>query len=151
FTTIAGFVSTLNDDIAVVFGQVLYICDRQGLIGREMFAIDGVKLPGNASKAKSGTRAEFERQAAKLEAAAQAMLARHREEDRRAIEPDIAAKEKARIERIEREAAQVRQWLAANPEDRKGAKGSIRKSNRTDNESAKPVLSLSKGWRQARA
>ena len=143
FTTIAGFVSTLGDDIAAIFSQVLYICDRQGLIGREMFAIDGVKLPGNASKAKSGTRADFERQAAKLEAAAQAMLARHREEDRRAVEPDIAAKETARIRSIEREAAQVRQWLAANPEDRKGSKGATRKSNRTDNESAK--MATSKG------
>ena len=25
--------------------QVLFLCDAQGLIGREMFAIDGVKLP----------------------------------------------------------------------------------------------------------
>jgi transposase len=83
FTTIAGFVSTLGDDIARVFSQILFICDRQGLIGREMFAIDGVKLPSNASKAKSGTRADFERQAAKLEAAAQTMLARHRETDMR--------------------------------------------------------------------
>ena len=56
FTTIAGFVSRLADDIARVFTQVLYLCDRQGLIGREMFAIDGVKLPSNASKQKSGTR-----------------------------------------------------------------------------------------------
>ena len=143
FTTIASFVSTLGEDIATVFSQVLYICDRQGLIGREMFAIDGVKLPGNASKAKSGTRAEFERQAEKLEAAASAMLARHREEDRRGVEPGIEAKEKQRIGRIEREAAQVRQWLQDNPEDRKGSKGSIRKSNRTDNESAK--MATSKG------
>jgi transposase len=143
FTTIAGFVSSLGDDIAAVFSQVLYICDRQGLIGREMFAIDGVKLPGNASKARSGTRADFERQAAKLEAAARAMLERHREEDRRATEPDIAAKEMARIGRITREAAQVRQWLATNPEDRKGSKGATRKSNRTDNESAK--MATSKG------
>jgi transposase len=67
FTTLAGFVRRLGDDIARIFTQVLYICDRQGLIGREMFAIDGVKLPSNASKARSGTRAEFERQAAKLE------------------------------------------------------------------------------------
>jgi hypothetical protein len=58
-----------------------YLCDRQGLIGREMFAIDGVKLPGNASKARSGTRADFARQAAKLEAAAETMLARHRAND----------------------------------------------------------------------
>jgi hypothetical protein len=42
---------------------VLLVCERQGLIGREFFAIDGVKLPSNASKAKSGTRADFEREA----------------------------------------------------------------------------------------
>jgi len=79
FTTVAGFVASLGDDIARIFTQILFICDKQGLIGREMFAIDGVKLPGNASKAKSGTRADFERQAAKLEAAAKVMLERHRE------------------------------------------------------------------------
>ena len=65
FTTIAHFVSTLGEDIAHVFAAVVAICDQQGLIGREMFAIDGVKLPSNASKQRSGTRAEFERQAAK--------------------------------------------------------------------------------------
>ena len=70
FTTIATFVSGLSDDVARLFAQVLYLCDRQGLIGRQMFAIDGVKLPSNASKAKSGTRADFIRQADKLEAAA---------------------------------------------------------------------------------
>ena len=59
FTTIAAFVSGMNDDIASLFSQVLYLCDRQGLIGREMFAIDGVTLPSNASKGKSGTRADF--------------------------------------------------------------------------------------------
>ena len=35
FTTIAGFVSTLGDDIARIFTQILFICDKQGLIGRE--------------------------------------------------------------------------------------------------------------------
>ncbi|MDP1643965.1 MAG: transposase [Thiobacillus sp.] len=137
FTTLAGFVSTLNDDIARVFTQILYLCDRQGLIGREMFAIDGVKLPSNASKHKSGTRADFEHQAAKLEAAARVMLERHREADQQAIEPDLKAKEAQRIIRLQRDATQLRQWLAAHPEDRQGSKGSIRKSNRTDNESTK--------------
>jgi len=137
FTTIAGFVSTLGDEIARVFTEVLLICDKQGLIGREMFAIDGVKLPSNASKAKSGTRADFDRQAAKLEKAAKVMLQRHREEDRHANEPDLQEKENQRITRLQNDAAQIRQWLAANKEDRKGSKGSIRKSNRTDNDSAK--------------
>ena len=74
FTTIAGFIRALGSEIADVFTQVLFLCDAQGLIGREMFAIDGVKLPSNASKARSGTRAEFERQAAKLEGEVRKML-----------------------------------------------------------------------------
>ena len=143
FTTIAGFVSSLGEDIARIFGQILFICDKQGLIGREMFAIDGVKLPSNASKAKSGTRADFIRQADKLEAAAKVMLERHREADQLAIEPDLHAKEVQRIACLESDAAQIKQWLKANPEDRTGSKGSIRKSNRTDNESAK--MATSKG------
>ena len=79
FTTFAGFVSTLGDEIAPLFGQILQLCDRLGLIGREMFAIDGVKLPSNAAKQKSGTRADYQRQAEKLEAAAKEILDRHRE------------------------------------------------------------------------
>ena len=143
YTTIAAFVSGLGDAIAKLFAQVLYLCDRQGLIGREMFAIDGVKLPGNASKARSGTRADFERQAAKLEAAAQTILARHRENDSLPAEPTLDTKARQRIQRLQKESAQLRDWLAANPEDRKGAKGSIRKSNRTDDQSAK--MATSKG------
>ena len=42
FTTIAQSVSTLGEQIAPIFAAVLAACDRQGLIGREMFAIDGV-------------------------------------------------------------------------------------------------------------
>lgn len=74
---------------------------------------------------------------AKLEAAAQTMLARHRENDALPVERSLDAKAGQRIDRLRKEAAQLRDWLAANPEDRKGSKGSIRKSNRTDNQSAK--------------
>ena len=129
--------STLGPDIAHDFAAVLAICDQQGLIGREMFAIDGVKLPSNASKQRSGTRADFERQAAKCEAAAQAMVARHRAEDAQPVEPDVAAKDTARRERLERDAAELRAWLAVHPKDRRGPSGGVRQSNRTDNESAK--------------
>ena len=81
FTTLAAFVSEMGDLAAKLFAQVLVICDRQGLIGREMFAIDGVKLPSNANKAKSGTRKDFQRQAEKMEQAARKMLDRHRDID----------------------------------------------------------------------
>jgi len=118
FTTIAHFVSTLGDDIARVFAAVLAVCDRQGLIGREMFAIDGVTLPSNASKHRSGTRAEFEKRAAKLEVAATTMLARHREADGLPVEPDLAAKAKARVARLEEDASKIRTWLTTYPTDR---------------------------------
>ena len=50
FTTIADFIAQLDAEIVSVFRDVLLVCDEAGLIGREMFAIDGVKLPSNASK-----------------------------------------------------------------------------------------------------
>jgi transposase len=137
FTTIAHFVSTVGDDIARVFAAVVAICDTHGLISREMFAIDGVKLPSNAAKQRSGTRAEYARQATKLETAARTMLTRHREADALASEPTLATKTVQRIERLDHDAAQIREWLATHPDDRRGVKGGIRKSNRTDNESAK--------------
>jgi len=137
FTTIAAFIRELGPEIANVFTQVLFLCDAQGLIGRQMFAIDGVKLPSNASKARSGTRAEFAREAGKIEGQVRKMLARHREQDARGVEPDLAVKDRERVEALSRDAAKLRHWLKAHPEDRRGTKGSIRKSNRTDNESAK--------------
>ena len=148
FTTIADFVSTLGDDIAPLFARILFLCDRQGLIGREMFAIDGVKLPSNASKAKSGTRAEFIERAAKLETTAKVMLARHREADAKDARPEATMEAKAakRIARLTRDAKQIRDWLESNPNERSGTKGSIRKSNLTDNESAK--MATAKGVMQ---
>jgi transposase len=142
FTTIADFVSGREQDMRQVFTTVISICLSQGLIGQEMFAIDGVKLPSNASKGKSGTRADFEKQRVKLEAAAAVMLQRHREQDQLPVEPDLQARERKRLDSLQREASKVRDWLAVHP-DRKGPSGSIRKSNRTDNESAK--MATSKG------
>ena len=50
FTTIAGFVSGRSEEIEAVFEQILLICDEQGLLGKELFAIDGCKMPSNAAK-----------------------------------------------------------------------------------------------------
>lgn len=143
FTTIADFVSTAGDEIAHVFGAVVTVCQQQGLVGREMFAIDGVKLPSNASKRRSGTRADFERQATKLEATAHAILQRHRAADALPTEPPLSEKDRRRIERLQRDAAELRAWLERHPEDRRGPTGNVRQSNRTDGESAK--MATSKG------
>ncbi|MGC4405830.1 transposase, partial [Methyloversatilis sp. MC4-4] len=136
FTTVAHFISSLGDEAQTLFTEVLLVCDRQGLIGRELFAIDGVKLPSNASKAKSGTRADFEREAAKMEAAVQRMISEQKARDAAPCEDDVARALRTR-ERLSHEAAKIRDWLALNPDERRGAKGAVRLSNRTDNDSAK--------------
>lgn len=101
----------------MVFGQVLVILGKEGLIGREMFAIDGVKLPSNASKHRSGTRAEFIARAEKLETAATQMLDRHRGNDD-AWRDQPEEKITRRITRITNEATRIGSWLNANPKDR---------------------------------
>jgi transposase len=70
YTHIARFVRELGPQIGALFTQVLMTCDRLGLIGKTMFAIDGLKLPCNASKERSGTHAELAHRAARLERAA---------------------------------------------------------------------------------
>src|SRR5687767_8453755 len=69
FTTIAGFVRELGEEAGRIFTEVLLTCDRLGLIGRQMFAIDGVKLPSNADKRRSGTHAELRHEAERMEKA----------------------------------------------------------------------------------
>lgn len=148
FTTIAKFVSSQQAAIIDLFGRVLVICNRHGLIGRAMFAIDGVKLPSNASKEKSGCRADFEHEAAKMEAAVAKILEQHRSADAAGEEGEMAlsAQVQRRLERLQREAAQIRAWLSEHPDDRKGPSNHVRQSNRSDNESAK--MSTSKGVMQ---
>ncbi|MGZ5095609.1 MAG: transposase [Burkholderiales bacterium] len=133
FTTIAKFVRSVAGEVAEVFARVLLVCDRLGLIGRQMFAIDGVKLPSNADKRHSGTHAELLHDAERLEAAVKRMLEMHREEDEM-IKPRTSTAD--RIERLQAEARRIRAFLATHAE-RRSAKGTVRKSNVTDNDSAK--------------
>lgn len=58
-----------------------------------------------------------------------------------------AQREAKQLARLQREAKQLRDWLADNPEDRKGVKSGIRLSNRTDNESAKMANQQRRGAR----
>ena len=50
FTTIADFVASMDKEVVAVFRDVLIYADVLGLIGKDTFAIDGCKLPSNASK-----------------------------------------------------------------------------------------------------
>ena len=133
---IAKFVASLGEQIKPLFSQVLMTCDAQGLIGREMFAIDGVKLPSNASKERSGTHEELSHRADRLDMAADKILALHQAQDNAgALEP-LEAKRQARVEALRQEAARTRAFVADSPK-RLNGKGQELKSNITDPESAK--------------
>lgn len=67
FTTIADFVSSMETETLGLFRDVVLICDEMRLIGKDMFAIDGCKIPSNASKEWSGTKAEFKKKRQKME------------------------------------------------------------------------------------
>jgi hypothetical protein len=56
---IAHFISSRAQAVKELFPQVLFQCHAPGLIGGELFAIDGRKPPSNAAKEWSGTMAEL--------------------------------------------------------------------------------------------
>jgi transposase len=141
YTHIAKFVRELADQIKPLFTQVLMICDAQGLIGKQMFAIDGVKLSSNASKERSGTHADLLHRAQRLDKAAAKILARHQAQDGGPQEA-MPSKEQAQREKLQKEAQRLREFVASNT-PRRNAKGAELKSNATDNESAK--MATSKG------
>jgi transposase len=141
-THIAKFVCSLSAQIKPLFSQVLLTCDAQGLIGRDMFAIDGVKLPSNASKERSGTQAELRHRADRLEQAADKILSLHEAQDKHGADGALEPKRQARIEALRAEAARTREFLQGNVK-RLNRKGQELKTNVTDPDSAK--MATSKG------
>lgn len=133
---IAKFVSSLGEQVKSVFSQVLMICAAQGLIGRQMFAIDGVKLPSNASKERSGTHDELRHRADRMDKAAAKIVELHRSQDNQTGEQPLEAKRQARIDALRREAQRTREFLAAGVK-RTNRKGQELKTNVTDPDSAK--------------
>jgi hypothetical protein len=116
-------------------------CDRLGLIGRTMFAIDGVKLPANASKDRSGTHAELAHRADRLDKAAAKIVALHQAQDEHGG-AGLDSQRQARIDELKREARATREFIATSPK-RVNRKGKELKTNVTDPDSAK--MATSKG------
>lgn len=143
-STIARFVSSLEDEIEPLFTKILLICDEEGLLGGTHFSIDGVKLPSNASKEWSGTFADLKKKQEKLQKKVRDAIIEHREADnseKGKSETDQQRHEK-RIKRLKQKAERIEKFLSEN-EPKFGSKGQEIQSNVTDNESAK--LSTSHG------
>ena len=135
FTTIADFVSSMEDEVILLFRDVLLYCDEIGLIGKEMFAIDGCRLPSNASKEWSGTKEEFKKKQKKMEGAIRRILKKHKDLDLTDHTSDIIDNDKKYIETLKKQINKLKNWMKEN-DDKPGKQGPI-KSNITDNESAK--------------
>lgn len=76
-------------------------CGYAGLIGEDMFAIYDCKLPSNASKDWSGTRADLSKKQKKIGRAVRRMLTRHKEDDFKQInEPESRKKEETQIKKL---------------------------------------------------
>lgn len=135
FTTIADFISSNDQETVKLFLEVLLICDKMGLIGKEMFAVDGCKLPSNASKEWSGTKKELKHKKEKMEKAIRQIVTKHREMDKTETDKAVIEKEEQYAETLRAKVKKIKEWLADN-DDKPGSKGKPRKSNITDNESA---------------
>jgi transposase len=134
-STIADFVSGMEAGLlADLFSQILLVCSEEGLLSGTHFAIDGVKLPSNASKEWSGTRADLVKKKDKLRKLVRSAMKEHRRIDRK--KGDGRDAERERIEKLRRKADRIEEFLAQEPE-RIGKQGKEIQSNVTDNESAK--------------
>ena len=145
YTSIAGFVSGCPQEIEAMFEQVLLVCHQQGLLGNELFAIDGCKLPSNAAKEWSGTFKELDDKRAKLQRQIQHHLKEHARLDAQATREDERLQRiKQTIETLDHAHERIDTFLkVASPRKGQGKQGKEVKSNITDNESAK--MTTSKG------
>lgn len=136
FTTIADFISSADHEIIRLFLEVLLTCDAMGLIGKEMFAVDGCKMPSDASKEWSGTKEELQKKKEKMEEVVRQIMKRHRETDVKEKDKGAVEQEEKYVETIKKKVKKIKEWLKEN-EDKPGKTGKPVKSNITDNESAK--------------
>ena len=136
FTTIAHFVSSMDREIGEIFRDILAVCERSGLIGKDIFALDGCKLPSNASKEWSGTVSDFEKKRKKVEEEIERLREGLGEKGSADRDPQIREREVKRLAKLEATEKKLGDWLAEH-DDKIGKRGTPIKSNITDNESAK--------------
>jgi len=143
-STIAAFVSSMRDEIQPLFRDVLLVCEEMNLLGGTMFALDGCKLPSNASKEWSGTFPELHKKKHKIEAKVVQLLEEQLKADQREGNPSepngSGPNRQQQVERLQKKAALIEQWLSKN-QPKQGAAGREKQSNITDNDSATMMTS----------
>jgi transposase len=142
-STVAAFVSSMKDEILPLFRDVLLVCEEVDLLGGTFFALDGLRLPGNASERWTGTHAQLRKKKERMEAKVRQLVEEHTEQDKR-DEHDCRAggptgwlNRDKQIERLQKKADRIEQFLKDNEPKVVGPKDKETTSNVTDNESAR--------------
>jgi transposase len=141
-STIAALVSSMRDEILPLFRDVLLVCEEMNLLGGTMFALDGCKLPSNASKKWSGTFPELQKKKQKIEAKVGKLLEEQMDNDRDDFPGPKASgpSRQQQVERLQKKAELMEKWLAEN-QPKLGAANREKQSNITDNDSATMMTS----------
>jgi len=136
-STIASFVSSMKDQILPLFCDILLVCEQENLLGGTFFALDGVKLPANASKECSGTVADLKKKKDKIQQKVKRLLKDQIDADKDDDDDfGTPSNREQQIDKLNKQADRIEKWLKQND-----AKIGVNKkelySNVTDNDSAK--------------
>ena len=136
WTTIADFISGNKERFKETFVQVLMYCNELGLIGGENYAIDGLRLPSNASMEMSGTEKQLEKRLAVYRKMARKHIERHERKDAQgAADADAGERFEKRQRLLNRRIDKISNFLKGMKK-KEGLHEKEIQSNVTDNESA---------------
>ena len=137
-STIAAFVSSMQNEISAIFSDILVVCEELDLLGGTHFSLDGVKLSANVSKEWSGTIEELKHKRDKLQEKLKRVIAEHAQADK---QPEvILERQKKRERRFQLQIQRLNEFLK-DREPKIGSSGKEIQSNAVDNESAKMTTS----------
>jgi len=136
-STIAAFVSSMKDQILQLYCDILLVCEQENLLGGTFFALDGLKLPANASKESSGTVADLKKKRRKIRQKVKRLLKDQIDADKDDDDnfPSLPNREQ-QIDKLNKQADRIEKWLKQN-EAKIGVNKKELHSNVTDNDSAK--------------
>lgn len=133
-STIASFISSMQDEVQTLFSDALLVCEELGLLDGSHFSLDGVKLSANVSKEWSGTIKELEHKRDKLQDKLKRVIAEHAQADKQS--EAVVKRQQKRVKRFQLQVERLTDFL----KDRKpklGSHGKEIQSNAVDNQSVK--------------
>jgi transposase len=146
-STIAGFVSSMKDELLPLYRDILLVCAEEDLLGGTIFALDGCKLTSNASKDWSGRFSDLKKKQEKIEKKVSRLLEEQVREDKRGDDDhgeggssSGLSNRKKQIAKLEKQADRIKRFLEENG-PKTGKRGREIPSNITDNESCKLITS----------